>query len=169
MAALHKLWSESCDRRQPLACIMLDLDHFKHINDSYGHAQGDAVLAEVGRAIREGARRDEQVFRFGGEEFFVLCPSATAAMAVTAAERFRRTVEALTIERDELTLHLTISLGVAERLPEMECADDLLKAADDALYDAKHAGRNTVRVAPTLPHPLAMNEDPPGIDSSNVA
>jgi diguanylate cyclase (GGDEF)-like protein len=169
MAALHELWRESCDRRQPLACIMIDIDHFKHINDTHGHGHGDIVLAQTGHAIRNGARRGEQVFRFGGEEFLVLCPGATAAMAATAAERFRCTVESLTIQRDGLSLSLTISLGVAERSPEMDGADDLLKAADDALYAAKHRGRNTLSVAPTVPHPLAIDEDPPDVDATDAA
>jgi diguanylate cyclase (GGDEF)-like protein len=169
MATLHQFWRESCERRQPLACIMIDIDHFKHINDTRGHGPGDTVLAQTGQAIRDCARRGEQVFRFGGEEFLVLCPGATAAMAAVAAERFRRTVEELAIERDSLTLRLTISLGVSERSREMEDADEMLKAADDALYAAKHHGRNTVRIAPTAPHPLAADEDPPDIDAIDAA
>jgi diguanylate cyclase (GGDEF)-like protein len=125
----------------------LDVDHFKHCNDAYGHAVGDVVLREIARVMRSTSRQDESVCRIGGEEFLVICPHATAEEAAVGAERLRRAIQDAVIQTHDLDLRMTISLGVAERDGGWAGADDLLRAADHALYAAKRSGRNAVRVA----------------------
>ncbi|MBT8484576.1 MAG: diguanylate cyclase [Phycisphaerales bacterium] len=164
LTAMEQKWDEIEDTWIPMAVVILDLDHFKAINDTYGHDIGDLVLSETAALLRANTRSSEEVFRMGGEEFVLFCPQANASMAAVAAERMRAAVMENVFERDDVTLRITVSLGVAERTPEMECLDDLLKAADDALYAAKDAGRNCVRIAPTGPLPLpptAEDEDTP--------
>lgn len=149
-------WASSVRRGTPLACIGIDIDKFKSINDTHGHAVGDAVLKETARVLSTAARREESVCRIGGEEFLVLCSQATSEEAQVAAERLRAAVESTVVRTGELELSMTISLGVAQRTKEMNSFDDLLREADHALYDAKKAGRNRVVVAgvrSTLPEP----------------
>lgn len=147
MDRLNEYWAASQRHERPLACIAIDLDRFKSFNDAYGHAVGDAVLKEVAELLGRQTRRDERMFRVGGEEFLLLCPSTDAASAATAAERMRRTMEDHIFKVGDLTLRTTGSLGVAERTADMERFDDLLSAADTAMLAAKDAGRNTVCVA----------------------
>ena len=142
MSRLAELWSASVRRQSPLACISLDIDHFKKFNDVYGHAIGDTVLRAVAEALRSAVRREEPVCRIGGEEFLILCRGATEAQAAIVAERLRETVEQYVVRVDKLELVVTVSLGVAERRRTMTVPDELLRVADDALYAAKNAGRN---------------------------
>lgn len=133
---------------QPLACVMVDLDHFKQINDTYGHPFGDEVLKKVAAALTDGARKVDLVARYGGEEFVLVLPSTDAHGAVQVAERVRRAVEAEPFRHDGRTVHLTLSLGVAtSELPGVTDEHSLVKRADMALYAAKRAGRNRVMVA----------------------
>ena len=134
----------------PLSCIMLDIDRFKNFNDTYGHAIGDLVLKEIANVLRSTARREERVCRVGGEEFLIVCPGTPEDEAIIGAERLRRAVEAHEVIAGDKTLKVTISLGVAQWAPAMSSHDDLLKAADVALYAAKEAGRNRVLAASTL-------------------
>ncbi len=150
--AMHRLeewWAASERHEDPLACITLDLDHFKSCNDVYGHAVGDVVLKATAEVLRSAVRTDECIARIGGEEFLAICPRSTEAMAATAAERLRKVVEANVVKSDNLEVRVTISLGVAQRMPEMKRPDDLLRAADAALYAAKDKGRNRVCLAST--------------------
>lgn len=142
MSRLAEAWSVSVRRQSPLACISLDIDHFKNFNDVHGHAIGDTVLRAVAEALRSTVRSGEPVYRIGGEEFLVLCPDATEAQAAIAAERLRETVEQRVVRVNRLELAVTVSLGVAERTRTMTVPDELLRVADDALYGAKDAGRN---------------------------
>ncbi|TWT40593.1 Cyclic di-GMP phosphodiesterase response regulator RpfG [Phycisphaerae bacterium RAS1] len=144
---LHELWSTGDRHGQPLACMMLDIDHFKRCNDMYGHDAGDAVLRATAHAVAKSARKGEVVFRLGGEEFLVTCPDATAEMAAAGAERIRAAVEANQVRHADHTLGVTISIGVAARTVATPDVDALLKAADQALYAAKQNGRNQVCVA----------------------
>ncbi len=155
---LSRLWASAERHNTPLACIAMDLDHFKSCNDQYGHAIGDIVLREVAAILHGAARRDEYVCRIGGEEFLVLCPQSTEEMASVGAERLRRAVEGAVVPHGDLALRITISLGVAERTPDMKTPDDLLRAADRALYAAKDAGRNTVRRVSALQEPVPATE-----------
>ena len=123
---------------------MIDVDLFKSINDRHGHAVGDQVLQEVARALQTAARQDDSISRIGGEEFLVVCHDTEARAALLAAERLRKMVKALKISIGGVDIPTSVSVGVAIRESGMETADDMMKAADKALYAAKHAGRNRV-------------------------
>jgi diguanylate cyclase (GGDEF)-like protein len=126
-----------------LAFLMIDIDHFKQVNDTYGHLQGDAVLAELGKILVAGKRESDVAARYGGEEFGLILHETNEAGATTLAERIRAQVEASTFPGGQ---KLTISVGVAASEDESQFTF-LLEKADQALYAAKQAGRNAVRVA----------------------
>ncbi len=128
---------------QALSMLAVDIDHFKRINDSWGHAVGDDVLRAVARAIRESLRPTDMAFRMGGEEFAILLPRTDSSKAVEVAERLRRAIEATRVETPQGAISATASIGVAQA-SERPDQDWLLKAADKALYRAKGAGRNRV-------------------------
>jgi diguanylate cyclase (GGDEF)-like protein len=132
-------------QRVPLGAIMLDIDHFKQINDRYGHAAGDAVIAAVGRRLVHTARRADLVGRYGGEEFVIL-QTGDADLAAFA-ERLRRAVADAPIDTPAGPLSVTASAGVAVRTPGDADPSALLSRADRALYRAKKAGRNRVAIA----------------------
>lgn len=146
LAHLDEYWRSADRHVGSLACVALDIDHFKSINDTHGHAVGDLVLQETVAALGSVLRRDETLCRMGGEEFLVLCPQADESEAAVAAERLRRVVEANVIRSSGLELQVTVSLGVAEKTSPMAAPNDMLRAADEALYAAKAAGRNQVCV-----------------------
>ena len=146
-ARLNELWVSSERYKHGLVCIAIDVDHFKTINDTHGHAVGDRVLRETAQTLQKVTRKNETLCRIGGEEFLVLCPHAEEAEAAVGAERMRRAVENGTVHVGDLELRVTISVGVAGRAPAMSRPDDLVRAADDALYAAKAAGRNKVCTA----------------------
>jgi hemerythrin len=110
---------------------------------------GDIVLTEVAQILRSHARQGEEVARLGGEEFLVICPNTNTQQASVGAERLRAAVESHVIRTPATEIHTTVSIGVAERMASMESLDALLKAADEAVYVAKSAGRNQVKVAKT--------------------
>ena len=129
----------------PLALVLFDIDHFKKVNDTYGHQAGDHVLSEISTLLT-GALRAEDVFaRYGGEEFAVICRGSDAAQAMVVGERLRKAVEVHTFVYDGTQIPVTISIGVAV-LPDaaVKDANDLVSLADQALYKSKHAGRNRV-------------------------
>ena len=131
-----------------ISCIMIDIDHFKSINDNYGHPAGDAVLVKIAAILQENARQYDEVGRYGGEEFAVLLPSTPLAGAVKVAERQRARIADAKIIVDDKTIRVTASFGVAAYPSEsIRNIDELLKAADAALYEAKQAGRNRVIAA----------------------
>jgi putative two-component system response regulator len=148
--AMHRLeehWA-MCNRYQrTVSVISLDIDNFKQINDAYGHSAGDAVLQGVAEVLRQCVRNTDTVCRIGGEEFLIILPSQTTQEAEICAHRCRVSVAERVFEFGELRIKATISLGIASRRPDMMQAADVLKEADDALYAAKHAGRNTFRIA----------------------
>ena len=133
-----------------LSLIMIDIDFFKKVNDTYGHQCGDAVLQSVATNINCHIRKTDYLARFGGEEFCCLLPETDLPGALVLAERFRRVVEAQTTLCQEHNIKVTISLGVAEFTGE-DTAESLLKRADEALYEAKHSGRNRVVSLPSHP------------------
>ncbi|MCK4543526.1 MAG: GGDEF domain-containing protein [Spirochaetales bacterium] len=128
--------------KQNLFLIMIDIDHFKKFNDTYGHQKGDEVLAAVGAILKEHTRKSDVAVRYGGEEMAVILPQITDSQAKTAAEKIRREIEVLSKERTGLTV--TASLGVSSS----ECSgfnpEKLIRNADSALYEAKKQGRNRV-------------------------
>jgi diguanylate cyclase (GGDEF)-like protein len=129
-----------------LSVAIVDIDHFKRVNDEHGHAAGDAVLAAVAHAMREHIRAEDQLGRLGGEEFLALLPDVDAAAAAAAAEKLRAHIASMTVAHDGSDLAVTISAGWATW--EGEAPDELLRRADDALYEAKRAGRDRVEGAP---------------------
>jgi diguanylate cyclase (GGDEF)-like protein len=137
---------ESCGRRgKPLAIMILDLDHFKRINDHYGHAAGDEVLRQMAATLRSSFRESDFIARYGGEEFVVLAPDCDIAQAGVLAERLRASVAELQIVFHTTHIKVTTSIGIAMATDRAESKPlDVLHEADQALYRAKGAGRNTV-------------------------
>lgn len=132
---------------QQVAVLMLDVDYFKRVNDTHGHAAGDEVLRQVATLIREEPRRVDLCARIGGEEFAVILAGASAESAREFAERLRRKIAAAAIIFEGKALAVTVSVGVAAMRPADESADASLLRADGALYKAKEAGRNQVKLA----------------------
>lgn len=133
----------------PLSVIMLDIDHFKKINDTYGHKMGDIVLINLSDTIKRHVRGGDIPCRYGGEEFVILLPGASTEIAVRRAEAFRAMFEKQVITSGPLTIQATISLGVATFPIHGHNIEEVLNQADLALYAAKQAGRNQVKVAAT--------------------
>jgi diguanylate cyclase (GGDEF)-like protein len=127
--------------------MMMDLDHFKAVNDRHGHNVGDIVLQSVVRRAQESLRQSDVLARFGGEEFVTLLPETGLTAAAEVAERLRQHVEERTIIAGGVAVPCTISIGVAEMKPSDSSIDSLLHRADEALYSAKGKGRNRVEQA----------------------
>ncbi|QUQ69521.1 diguanylate cyclase [Kutzneria sp. CA-103260] len=145
--ATQELARTKQDRRATVGVLMVDLDHFKRVNDTYGHLAGDAVLKSVAAAVKGQVRADDAVGRFGGEEFVVLLPGVDDAGALVVAERIRKTVGALYVmsPQDGVPIAgLTCSIGVAVHRSSGTTMERLLLAADTAVYRAKRTGRNRV-------------------------
>jgi two-component system, cell cycle response regulator len=147
MDALRQAWSASERGGLPLTVLLIDVDRFKGINDSHGHAVGDRVLVELAAALRASARTDDHVCRMGGEEFLVVCRNADARSALVAAERLRLAVRSLEVAAGEARVRVTISVGVAAREDDTDDMDTLVASADKALYAAKNAGRDRICIA----------------------
>lgn len=147
-AAIQRLEEEFARARReghPLSCIILDVDHFKAINDGHGHRAGDEVLREVARRMRSSCRPYEILARYGGEEFLAVLPGATLAQAVQVAERIRRSLSSRPVEWEGVSLHVRASFGVAEVADSAEeSPESLVIRADRALYRAKGEGRDRV-------------------------
>ena len=131
-------------RLEPLAVLVIDVDAFKRINDSFGHAAGDRVLQRIAHSCQEALRGDDLLGRTGGEEFLVVLPGSPIKRATDVAERLRSRIESLTLEDLAPGLRATISIGVAELTPQDGGLADLERRADEALYQAKAQGRNRV-------------------------
>tara|TARA_R110002033_G_scaffold82668_3_gene133566 strand:+ start:15514 stop:17319 length:1806 start_codon:yes stop_codon:yes gene_type:complete len=139
--------AEAERQKLPISCLMIDVDHFKHFNDRFGHDAGDAVLRELGRTLSNSARQQDMAFRYGGEEFLLLIPGIGADRALLRAEEIRERIADLDIRYGGETLGpVTVSIGVAS-LPVHCDGDHLVKTADDALLRAKSRGRNRVESA----------------------
>jgi hemerythrin len=147
MRALIAFWREAWTTGEPVACMMIDADHFKEVNDSYGHDAGDEVLIALARALRQSFRTDDVVCRLGGDEFFVICPSTDLEGAMLVAEKTRAEVASLRVPTGGEPWVGSISIGVAVSDDSMHHYEQLLKLADEAVYAAKRAGKNCVRNA----------------------
>lgn len=140
-------WESMIRRQDKLAVMVMDLDKFKSVNDTYGHLAGDAVLVEFAKRARSVLRSGEFLARFGGEEFVLLCSGASAQEAVLVGERIRQVVEQAPVCFDNFTIPVTVSIGIADANFETALTrDGLIERADQALYQAKHQGRNQVCV-----------------------
>lgn len=128
---------------QSLTALMLDLDHFKSINDNYGHLAGDNALRRVAKTLARQARRSDMIYRVGGEEFLIIMVGQSPQEAITAAERLRKCIEMVHKQKPAFSYKLTISGGLAQRRKQ-EALQDFLQRADDLLYAAKDRGRNQV-------------------------
>jgi two-component system, cell cycle response regulator len=148
---LRKFISIGARYNRPFSLMMLDVDFFKRINDTYGHDVGDNVLKTVATALMSHVRSHDVAARFGGEEFVILLPETPLSGAVAVAERIRMTVESCDFEPMGCNHHVTISIGISEFPASGAEMDDLIKRADEALYRAKGEGRNRVCIAETNP------------------
>lgn len=144
LSALEALWHEARRDGMPLSVLMLDADRFKGVNDTFGHAEGDAVLRALGERLRDAVRTSDIVCRLGGDEFLVICPRSDAAGAMRVADKI------LASQRPHLNAAGVacwsgrVSIGVAEVVPSMRTPEDMLQAADRSLYAAKRAGGSRV-------------------------
>ncbi len=148
-AHLDRKIMEIAETVKPVSVLMFDLDHFKAINDTYGHAAGDDVLKELASRVSHGVRDLDLVCRYGGEEFVIVMPDADVDVAVNVAERVRSFVaeQPFAIAGGDTALNVTISIGVATTRDPTETQEGLISRADEALYGAKAGGRNRVRSA----------------------
>jgi two-component system cell cycle response regulator len=148
-AHLGNLVQMALQNNKAIALMILDMDHFKNVNDTYGHDVGDMVLKQLAGIILQTARSTDLAARFGGEEFVVLMPETDYSSAVIAANRMLETIAETPFKISAAgdTIQRTVSIGVASLNPTGDSADALIKRADEALYEAKNGGRNMVRVA----------------------
>ncbi len=129
---------------QTLSCLMCDIDHFKKINDTYGHPTGDKVLQHVAETLTANIRKTDVIARFGGEEFVVLLPNTARNPAVDVAEKLRAAIEQTHVLCDHHDIRMTISIGTSSGTTAVDLGSALVKNADDSLYQAKRMGRNRV-------------------------
>lgn len=139
----------------PLSLIVADIDHFKHVNDTWGHEAGDAVLKSIARTLEDGVRKVDICARFGGEEFAMLLPETALPGALELADRLRRAVAARSVNTAGVEITVTISCGVASYPEGVLSKEALFAAADRALYEAKNSGRNCVKSAKPKPSGVA--------------
>ena len=149
---LGNMVTQALKNNKNLALMMMDMDHFKEVNDTYGHDVGDMVLKQLAGIIIQASRSAELASRFGGEEFVVLMPETNQVAALQAAERVRELVEntPFIINDKGDSIKKTISIGVASLHPDGDSGESLIKRADEALYEAKNSGRNQVKINPVL-------------------
>jgi diguanylate cyclase (GGDEF)-like protein len=147
VSRLRARWADAHRHGRPLAVAMVDIDHFKKLNDTHGHGVGDLVLADIADVLRTSCRATDTLCRYGGEEFLFILPDTDAAGAAVLAERWVRSVSAHRVVDGDLSLAATVSIGIAQRTASHRTEMDLVRSADEALYAAKEGGRNTLRVA----------------------
>lgn len=145
--SLEQEWATAKKKGRPLTCMLIDLDHFKRINDTYGHDAGDSALKQAAAVLKDTTRVQDIVSRIGGEEFLVICPETSLKAAAQDAEYIRKAFESSAFKVGSATQQITVSIGVAEYHSGMTDFSALLKAADEALYQAKQQGRNRVVTA----------------------
>jgi diguanylate cyclase (GGDEF)-like protein len=141
---LHREYELAARSGNTIGLIMLDVDHFKQVNDTFGHLAGDHVLVEVARRMQEAVRSYDLVGRYGGEEFLVVSPDCDQEQIQTCAERIRSAMAEQPVLALDTGIAVTVSAGTAVLAPQLNSEKDALAAADNALYRAKSAGRNQV-------------------------
>jgi diguanylate cyclase (GGDEF)-like protein len=144
METLERELSRSHRYRRELSLIMFDIDHFKQINDTYGHLAGDYVLKHLAQVIKSKIRREDMMARFGGEEFAIVLPEIDNYNALQFAEKIRKLVVATKFRFEDADIDVKISIGVATAQPEETDVNEFIKRADALLYEAKKSGRNKV-------------------------
>jgi diguanylate cyclase (GGDEF)-like protein/hemerythrin-like metal-binding protein len=152
LRTFQREWQRSVDTNGPIACMMIDADHFKTINDTQGHDAGDEVLRQLARHLRYEVRTDDLLCRLGGDEFLMICPRTPIHGAIMLAEQMRAAIASLRVPAGNGMWEGSISVGVAARTDSMSCVEDLMKAADEGVYVAKRNGRNSVgTIVPFVP------------------
>ncbi len=147
MEMLDKEFQRARRKKWVLSLIMIDIDHFKHVNDTYGHQNGDLVLAEVAHHLLQELRSYDVAARYGGEEFIVVLPESSRDESLHVAEKIRLAIQRIVFTDELRNLIVTVSLGVAiYPSTKVDCIDSLIRQADDALYRAKRNGRNRVEL-----------------------
>lgn len=142
LADIESAMKKSQIANTPLSCLLLDVDHFKRINDTHGHLVGDEVLQRVAGVLQLAANDGDLVYRYGGDEFLLLMPGSDQSQAVAAAERMRSQIVFVGALMERQPMVLTASIGAAESFPQLESASHFLQLADGALMQAKRAGRD---------------------------
>jgi diguanylate cyclase (GGDEF)-like protein len=144
LAAAEEAWNRLQRYQRPMSLMIIDVDHFKAVNDRFGHEAGDQALMQIAKLLASETRAADVLARFGGEEFVVLLPETDADAASVLANRLCGTVAQAPIQLGNATIHLSVSIGVAEATLSMASVTALLRAADSALYQAKADGRNRI-------------------------
>ena len=145
LQALEQLWNLEEEHPDNLSCMLIDADHFKEINDTYGHDAGDIVLRELATNLKEAVRTDDIVCRLGGDEFFIICPRTDREGLLHIAKQMQTHIAGLKIQVPGGVWNGSISVGIAVKTSAMKKAEDLIKAADNGVYAAKDAGKNCVK------------------------
>lgn len=148
----RSLWSAARRNGRPLSLILLDIDHFKKINDGYGHGVGDAALVETAKVLTDALRQGDIVSRWGGEEFLLMLPDTSLEAAITLAERLRHAIADIRVDANGTELSFTASFGVAQQTRQ-ESLDHLITETDNCLYRSKRQGRNRTSYEPGAPRP----------------
>ena len=141
---LEKEFLRALRYNNKLTLVMFDIDHFKTVNDTYGHPCGDYILKEVANAALQTFRKTDTVFRFGGEEFVVILTETDIKQSEIPLERFRKTIETLDLTYQNQQINITVSIGACQIDQSIGNKEEFLQKADNALYDAKNSGRNKV-------------------------
>lgn len=141
---LEKEFLRALRYNNKLTLVMFDIDHFKTVNDTYGHPCGDYILKEVANAALQTFRKTDTVFRFGGEEFVVILTETDIKQSEIPLERFRKTIETLDLNYQNQQINITVSIGACQLDQSIGNKEEFLQKADNALYDAKNSGRNKV-------------------------
>ncbi len=142
---LKRYWQDKQNGKDELSCIMIDVDRFKEINDTYGHDIGDAVLVELAKQLQHLVRTDDLLSRLGGDEFLIICPGTDISGAMHLAEQIHHKMSSQKVPIPAERWNYSLSLGVAERTAHMHQPEDLIKNADRGVYMAKESGKNCVR------------------------
>lgn len=146
LQTLDQLWRQTDQHKTSLACMLIDADKFKEINDTYGHDAGDIVLCELAKHLKYAVRTDDIVCRLGGDEFFIICPDTDKTGLLYIANQVHTQIAKLKIQVPGGFWHGSISVGAAVKTDSMKKPEDLIKAADNGVYSAKNAGKNCVKV-----------------------
>lgn len=151
LATLQQLWAGIRRSGRSIAVLMLDVDKFKPVNDGFGHAAGDALLCRLAQHLKSSVRRSDYVCRMGGDEFLIICPDSTLAGATEVANKVLAGLKPFYLDSGELCWQGGISIGIADARADMAAVDELLAAADAALYEAKRQGGNGCQCQPGAP------------------